>query len=265
MDYMCGGDLRQHLQSQKRLSEGQTKFVIGCIVLGLEQIHQSGVIHRDIKPENIVFDEDGYAKVTDFGISKPWKLENQGDTSGTASYMAPESLLGQSYSFEVDFYALGIIMYEGIVGQRPYKVGSRTEAKEMLSNKQFRLKRSHVSMTRWSDEALIFCNQLLTKKNQSRLGFNGVQEIKDHPWFSEFSWEKLRLKQILSPFKALISDLRDRQKKFEESFDNRENQWARKLAQKEVQKLFDGYEFEKISRDQTKAELSLEQKSTKTS
>lgn len=121
---MNGGDLRNHLHSQKRFSEGQTKFIIACAVLGLEQIHLNGIIHRDIKPENIVFDESGYAKLTDFGISKPWKLDNKGDSSGTASYMAPEVLMGKNYSFEVDFYALGIIMYECIVGQRPYRVGS---------------------------------------------------------------------------------------------------------------------------------------------
>ena len=56
----------------------------------------------------------------------------------------------------------------------------------------FKLKRSHVSMSKWSDEALIFCNQLLLKKNKERLGFNGVQDIKNHPWFQEFSWEKLK-------------------------------------------------------------------------
>jgi serine/threonine protein kinase len=151
--------------------------------LGLEQIHQNGIIHRDIKPENIVFDDYGYPKITDFGISKPWRIDNHTDTSGTASYMAPEVLKGKSHSFEVDFYALGIIMYECIVGQRPYKVSTRSEARQILNEKQFRLKRSHVSVTKWSDEALIFCNQLLVKKNKNRLGFNGIHELKNHPWF----------------------------------------------------------------------------------
>lgn len=89
---------------------------MACVILGLEHIHFQGYIHRDIKPENIVFDSEGYAKITDFGISREWMEENHNDSSGTASYMAPEVLMKQNHSFDIDFYALGIMMFECIIG-----------------------------------------------------------------------------------------------------------------------------------------------------
>ena len=70
MDLMPGGDLRYHLGRQKHFSEEQTKFMMCCVVLGLEYIHNNGVIHRDIKPENLVFDSKGYLCITDFGIAR---------------------------------------------------------------------------------------------------------------------------------------------------------------------------------------------------
>lgn len=90
MDFLPGGDLRFHLGKMRRFSEAQTRFFVGCILTGLEYVHSKGFIHRDVKPENIVLDSRGYAKITDFGIARPWTAENSADTSGTPGYMAPE-------------------------------------------------------------------------------------------------------------------------------------------------------------------------------
>ena len=120
MDLLEGGDLRYHINKKRRFSEEQTKFFIACIISAFDFIHKRSIIHRDIKPENIVIDSDGYLRVTDFGIARYFKKDNSKETSGTPSYMAPEVLCRQNHTFAVDYYALGVIAYECMMGRRPY-------------------------------------------------------------------------------------------------------------------------------------------------
>ncbi len=125
-----GGDLRYHLIQKRIFTEEQTKFFVACIILGLEYIHSNNIIHRDIKPENLIFDESGFLYITDFGIAKYWRPENSKDSSGTPGYMAPEVMSKKNHSFSVDFYALGIIIYESIMGRRPYQGRNRREIQQ---------------------------------------------------------------------------------------------------------------------------------------
>ena len=120
LDLLTGGDLRFHLCYYRRFSEEQTKMFAACIILGLKTIHQKNFVHRDIKPENLVFDEKGFLSVTDFGIARKFNLENSKETSGTPGYMAPEVMCRMNHGYEVDYYALGIICYECMLGKRPY-------------------------------------------------------------------------------------------------------------------------------------------------
>ena len=98
MDYLTGGDLRYHLCERKTFTEAQTKFFMGCIILGLEYIHTNSIIHRDIKPENLVCDDKGYIRITDFGVAKKHHTNNSDETSGTPGYMAPEVLCARNHS-----------------------------------------------------------------------------------------------------------------------------------------------------------------------
>ena len=82
---------------------------------GLEYLHQRSILHRDIKPENLVFDEEGYLHITDLGIAKQWQPENSKDTSGTPGYMAPEVMCRQNHGVAVDYFAIGVIVYECVV------------------------------------------------------------------------------------------------------------------------------------------------------
>ena len=79
-------------------------------------MHSNGILHRDIKPENLVLDKQGYLKITDFGIARPWRPKNNEDTSGTPGYMAPEVLCRQEHGIACDYYALGVIAYELMLG-----------------------------------------------------------------------------------------------------------------------------------------------------
>ena len=87
LDLMPGGDLRYHIGKKKRLPELHTKFIIACLIHGLEYMHTKGIIHRDIKPENLVVDQEGYVRITDLGIARIMSSNNYQETSGTPGYM----------------------------------------------------------------------------------------------------------------------------------------------------------------------------------
>lgn len=111
-------------------SEPETKFFVCCIIIALEYLHKNGVIHRDIKPENLLLDEAGYVRLTDFGISRLYGPENAADTSGTPGYMAPEVMCRQEHGMAVDYFAIGILAYEFMLGRRPYQGKNRKEIRD---------------------------------------------------------------------------------------------------------------------------------------
>ena len=130
MDFLAGGDLRYHVNKRRKFTEEQTKFFVACLLQAFDYIHKKNIIHRDIKPENIVLDTNGYLRLTDFGIARYFKKDNSKETSGTPSYMAPEVLCKHNHTFAVDYYALGVIAYECMMGRRPYSGKSRQEIRD---------------------------------------------------------------------------------------------------------------------------------------
>ncbi|KAM3140272.1 hypothetical protein pb186bvf_007628 [Paramecium bursaria] len=201
MDLLTGGDLRYHIGRQRRFSEQQTKFAIAALILALQYIHKNNIIHRDIKPENIVLDRKGYPRLTDFGVARIVKPENSQETSGTPGYMAPEVMCRQNHSFGVDHYALGVMGFEFMMGRRPYVGKSRKEIRDAIMSKQIQIKKNEVPIA-WTQEAADFFNQMIQRKPNARLGYNGTEEIQCHPWFNQFPWKQLYDKQLPSPFVA---------------------------------------------------------------
>jgi serum/glucocorticoid-regulated kinase 2 len=141
MDLLLGGDLRYHLSRHRRFDEHKTckknktnsvEFFIACILVALEVIHGYLIIHRDIKPENLVFDNDGYLRLTDFGISRYWTEKNAEETSGTPGYMAPEVIVRTAHGLTADYFALGVIAYECMNGRRPYIGKNRKEIRDLI-------------------------------------------------------------------------------------------------------------------------------------
>lgn len=113
--------------------------------------------------------------------------------------MAPEVMCRQNHSFAVDYYALGVIGYEFMLGRRPYIGRSRQEIRDQILAKQVQIKTSEIP-NGWSLESVDFINRLIQRKPGNRLGFNGGHEVKLHPWFKNFPWSKLSNRELSAPF-----------------------------------------------------------------
>mmetsp|Transcript_28402 Transcript_28402/g.28074 ORF Transcript_28402/g.28074 Transcript_28402/m.28074 type:complete len:310 (+) Transcript_28402:138-1067(+) len=214
MDLMTGGDLRYQISKLRKFSEEQVKFFAACIISGLEYLHLLGIIHRDIKPENLVFDKKGYLRITDFGIARLISSDNSKETSGTPGYMAPEVMSKRNHGIAVDYFALGVIVYELMMGRRPYIGRNRNDIKEQVLSKQIKLKKSDLPAG-WSIESADFINKLLQRKPENRLGANGPSEVKNHVWLSDVSWSSLFEKTLSSPYIPSDSDNFNASDKFE--------------------------------------------------
>ena len=205
MNLVTGGDMRYQLTKNHTFPENQSKFLIACLVLGIEAIHANDIIHRDIKPENLVLDCKGYLKITDFGIAKKKDNQNLSENSGTPGYMAPEVMNYQNHSFTADYYAIGIICYELMMGVRPYTGENKNVIKEKILAKQVMIK-AHEIPNGWSKEAADFINNLIQRKPTSRLGCKGINQIKQHSWFEDINWKDLYNMKIEAPFIPLEED-----------------------------------------------------------
>jgi serine/threonine protein kinase len=124
MDFLNGGELFFHLRKEQTFKEDRIRFYAAEIILGLEALHQHDIIYRDLKPENILLDEDGHIRLTDFGLSKQGinYLNNDQTTTicGTPEYLAPEIVIGEGHGRAVDWWSLGILIYEMLVGRPPF-------------------------------------------------------------------------------------------------------------------------------------------------
>jgi serine/threonine protein kinase len=246
---MTGGDLRFHIGKRINFDEAQTKFIVACLTVSLQYIHENQIIHRDIKPENLVFDSNGYLKVTDFGIAKIFQRENSHETSGTPSYMAPEVIFKQNHSFESDYYALGVICHELMLSRRPYKGRTRKELKEQMLHKKIKLRNSHAPAG-WDTLVVDFVNQCLQRKPCKRLGYNGATEIMQHPWLKNFNWQQLLAGKMKAPYlpNGNLDNFDERHANHERTLNATEQEeiYNKKilLRRDSIQHLFSGYHYD---------------------
>ena len=132
MDLLEGGNLKfQMRRHSNRFGMNASKFLIACIILALEDIHGQNVLHRDVKPENLVFDNQGYLRLTDFGISRLNEPNNR-SSSGTPGYMSPEAINHQKQGFASDFFAVGAIAYQLMLRHKPY-TGDKVEVRKKIN------------------------------------------------------------------------------------------------------------------------------------
>uniref|UniRef100_A0A8C5MTX8 Protein kinase domain-containing protein n=1 Tax=Leptobrachium leishanense TaxID=445787 RepID=A0A8C5MTX8_9ANUR len=206
MEYAAGGSLKARLKSLQSFSEPMARFYTACVVLGLEFLHQKKIIHRDLKPDNIVLDKDGFAKITDFGVSK--RGIGFGDritgVCGTRKYMAPEMAAEKPYTRDVDWWAVGIMLYKMLTGKYPFNGKTDDKLGESIQKDRVRCP------WRVSSRASALIKSLLTKDPVKRLGSQkGGQDVKDHLFFTEINWMDLLAKKTQPPFTPCLSGPED--------------------------------------------------------
>ena len=198
--FVNGGELFHHLQREGRFSVDRSRFYAAELLTALECLHDFNVIYRDLKPENILLDYNGHIALCDFGLCKLNMAESDKTNTfcGTPEYLAPELLLGQGYSKSVDWWTLGILLYEMMCGLPPYYDENTNEMYRKILYDPLRF---NDDMDR---DARSLLTGLLTRDPDKRLGNGGAHEIKNHPFFASVDWKKLVQKKIQPPFKPSV-------------------------------------------------------------
>lgn len=185
LEYCPGGELFNLLQKKRRLSEEQAIFYSSQMILALEHLHRHDIVYRDLKPENVLITESGYIKITDFGLSRMNVKKNDAKSiCGTPEYLAPEIIMKLGYGKAVDWWTLGSIIYEMLVGIPPFYTNNRQELFEKI---KFVSPKYHSFL---SAEVKNLLEGLLKKDPTKRLGYaKGAEELKEHAWFKSVDWD----------------------------------------------------------------------------
>ncbi|KAG0007051.1 hypothetical protein BGZ65_010677 [Modicella reniformis] len=201
LDLMLGGDLRFHLERAGPMREDVVRFYIAELALALDALHSRKIIHRDLKPDNVLLDEHGHAHLTDFNIAVYYNPARPlMSIAGSMAYMAPEILLRKGYLQSVDWWSLGVIMFELLFGKRPF----RGKSNELLTNAILRdpLPYPDNATELVSAPCLDVLSKLCERDITKRLGCtaDGIDGFKNHPWFQGIEWDKLVTKSVVPPF-----------------------------------------------------------------
>ena len=228
MDFCPGGDLMNFLIKRDLLEEYEAKFYIAEIILCVHSLHKMNCIHRDLKPDNILIGEDGHIKLSDFGLSFipsdklfPLSNINKKETPqtekiynyninnkqiiaysnvGSPDYISPEIIKNEGYGQEIDWWSVGAIFYEMLMGFPPFF--SENPQMTCMKIKNYKKYLSFPNERKISPEAKKLINDFLTEPKK-RLGYNGIEEIKNHIFFKGFNWEKIR--EMKPPFVPELS------------------------------------------------------------
>jgi serum/glucocorticoid-regulated kinase 2 len=190
-----GGELFYYLQKFQSFKLSSAKLLFAEVILALEFLHKNNILYRDLKPENILVDESGHLKLTDFGLCKlNFKADDLTRSFvGSPEYMSPEILLGKAYNYSVDFYTLGVLFYEMIVGLPPHYNEDKMQMYKDISYSELEIPDVLTGDIRDLLEGL------LEKDPKARIGFkNGIEELKQHKFFAEIDWSSLA-KKIVAP------------------------------------------------------------------
>ena len=203
-DYIPGGKFRRLLNEKKKLSLEQSKFYTANILAILEYCHKNNIVYRDLKPDNLLIKENGYLSILDISFAK--KLRHFKDLTytlcGTPNYLAPEIILNKGYNFSVDFWSLGVMLYEMLVGKDPY---NHHDPMIIYQN----ILKNRINFPKVIDrDAKSLINHLLVQDPNKRFGClkSGISDIKNHRLYNDFRWRKLNDNSLEAPFKPDFED-----------------------------------------------------------
>lgn len=204
MEFVPGGELFSYTRKMGRLDNGCTRFYAAELLTALDYLHSRNIVYRDLKPENVLIDATGHIKLADFGFAKhvpdrTWTL------CGTPEYLAPETIQYKGHAASVDWWALGILIYELLVGHPPFqsKSPSRLTEKILLGD---------ICFPPFIDkDAKDLITQLLKADRTKRLGClkGGVDDIRRHKWFSTLDWDQCARRALLPPFIPKLASRHD--------------------------------------------------------
>uniref|UniRef100_A0A665VEH0 protein kinase C n=1 Tax=Echeneis naucrates TaxID=173247 RepID=A0A665VEH0_ECHNA len=206
MEYTAGGDLMMHIHTDV-FTEPRAVFYAACVVLGLQFLHDHKIVYRDLKLDNLLLDTDGYVKIADFGLCKEGM--GYGDRTstfcGTPEFLAPEVLTDTSYTRAVDWWGLGVLIYEMLVGESPFPGDDEEEVFDSIVNDEVRYPRF------LSTEAIGIMRRLLRRNPERRLGSGekDAEEVKKQPFFRNVDWEALLQRKVPPPFVPCIGGKED--------------------------------------------------------
>jgi len=212
MEPVLGGELFTVLRWNKRFSEKTARFYAACVVLAFESLHSKNIIYRDLKPENLLIHSNGYCKLVDFGFAK--KRNNSCTLCGTPEYLSPEVIKNESQGFTVDWWALGIFIFEMVVGHAPFQDDPNVKMYEKILMHELEFP-SNSEAAELTPRVQHLCGGLLEKVSYQRLGCGGTngsvgtQQILNHPWFQGLDWQKMRKQEIAPPYVPQIADQED--------------------------------------------------------
>ncbi|XP_057193806.1 serine/threonine-protein kinase N2 [Triplophysa rosa] len=206
MEYAAGGDLMMHIHADV-FSELRSVFYAACVVLGLQFLHDHKIVYRDLKLDNLLLDTEGYVKIADFGLCKEGMgfSDRTSTFCGTPEFLAPEVLTETSYTRAVDWWGLGVLIFEMLVGESPFPGDDEEEVFDSIVNDEVRYPRF------LSTEAISIMRRLLRRNPERRLGAGerDAEEVKRHPFFRNMDWAALLAKKTQPPFVPTIKGRED--------------------------------------------------------
>ena len=196
LEYVQGGELFTLLRTKGTFPVPQTKFYVAHIITIFEYLHSKNIIYRDLKPENILINKNGYLKLTDFGFAKILENEKTYTLCGTPEYLAPEIILNKGHGKAVDWWTLGILLYEMLVGIDPFSDDDPMKTYQKIL-------KGKINFPKTIDkDAKSLIKHLLTQDTSKRFGClkNGVKDILNHRFFDGFDWKNFVYLTLTPPY-----------------------------------------------------------------
>lgn len=205
LELLQGGELFTHLRSKGKLPEQSARFYSASVVYAFATIHAKRIAYRDLKPENLVMDTNGYVKLVDFGLAKQLLSGKTWTLCGTPDYLAPEIILNEGHDLAVDYWALGVLIFEMVVGAPPFYAEDPMEVYEKI------LSGNPAMPTFFTRNLSDLIKKLLRSQQGKRLGNTkgGTAAVIKHKWFSSFDWAGLESAEMKAPYKPSISSKAD--------------------------------------------------------